>query len=147
MRVTYKYGIGGLRGRADGMVFCYNRYLGRPYTRKMVYPKITEKNVSFGNVTANIFRINPSQGYRDDMYYYMARYRNLNEANMSLITWSNFYLKLMYDMAKADNTIDLRTLTREEIYSRDLPCISVKKAVEAGLLPVVYDYRSFTHEL
>jgi hypothetical protein len=61
--------------------------------------------------------------------------------------WSSFYMKLMYDMAKADNSIILSTLTREEIYTRELPCISVKRAVEAGLLPVVYDYQSFDREI
>ena len=40
----------------------------------------------------------------------------------------------MHALAKADPTIDLRTLTREEIYARDLPCISVKRAVEGGLV-------------
>jgi len=147
MKVIYKYGLGGYQGRMDGVVLCYNRYLGRAYARKMVYPKITEKNREFGSVTANLFKVKPSQGYRNDLYFYMTRYRNLNEANMNLITWSNFYLKIMYNMAKADDSINLMTITREEIYTRDLPCISVKKAVEAGLLPVVYGYEDFAHEM
>lgn len=147
MRVVYKYGLGGYRGRMDGVVYCYDRYLGRSYVRRAVYPKITEKNKAFGNANANLFKLNPSQGYRDDLYYYMARYRNLKEANWSMRSWSSFYLKLMYCMAKADGSINLGTLTREEIYSRNLPCISVKHAVEAGLFPVVYGYQEFTHEL
>lgn len=56
-------------------------------------------------------------------------------------------MKIMYDMAKQDSTIDLKTLTRDEIYARDLPCISIRKAVEAGLLPPIFDYVSYTHEL
>ena len=147
MRVTYKYGIGGYRGKMDGAVLCYDRYLGRSYARRWVYPTITEKNKAFGNVNANLFRIKPSQGYRNDLYFYLTRYRNLNDAKQGLRAWSSFYMKLMYDMAKADDSINLMTITREEIYSRDLPCISVKKAVDAGLLPVVYGYEDFTHEI
>mgnify|MGYP006987161020 CR=1 FL=1 len=48
-------------------------------------------------------------------------------------------LNLARDMAKWDNIIDLLSLSREEIYTRDLPCLSVARAVEAGLPPVVYD--------
>jgi len=147
MKVIYKYGLGGYRGRMDGVVMCYNRYLGRAYARKQTYPRITAKNREFGSVTANLFKIKPSLGYRQDLYFYMTRYRGLNDANLNLSTWSNFYLKLMYDMAKADGSINLQTITREEIYTRDLPCISVQKAVEAGLLPVVYGYEEYTHEM
>jgi len=147
MKVVYKYGLGGYRGRMDGVVLCYDRYLGSAYARKMAYPKITEKNKAFGSVNANLFKIKPSQGYRNDLYFYMARYRNLTEATQGMRSWSSFYMKLMYEMAKADPGIDLRTITREEIYAQDLPCISVKKAVEAGLLPVVYGYADFSHEM
>jgi hypothetical protein len=53
----------------------------------------------------------------------------------------------MYNMAKADPGIDLKTLTREYIYMHDLPCISVKKAVEAGILPEVYMYEAYSNEI
>jgi hypothetical protein len=57
------------------------------------------------------------------------------------------YLKMMREMAKRDSSLDLLSLTGDEVCSRVLPCISVKKAVEAGLLPVVRDYRVFDHEI
>jgi hypothetical protein len=47
----------------------------------------------------------------------------------------------MYALAKAMPEIDLGTLTREEIYQQDLPCISIKRAVEAGLLEKVDNYQ------
>ena len=62
-------------------------------------------------------------------------------------SWVNMYLKLMREMAKQDPSIDLLTLTREEIYTRALPCISIKRAVDAGLLPVVYDYSHLDREM
>ncbi|GAB1468437.1 hypothetical protein MASR2M64_11640 [Candidatus Cloacimonadota bacterium] len=147
MKVSFQYGLAGFTGKMDGLVFCYNRYLGKVYARKRVYPTLTAHHEKFGSVNANLFAIQPSQGYKDNMYVYMKRYATLKGPKTMMLTWSNLYMKLMYDMAKADATIDLRTLTREEIYLRDLPCISVQKAVLAGLLPRVYDWQSFVHEL
>jgi hypothetical protein len=46
----------------------------------------------------------------------------------------------MANMAKLYPEIDLKTITREQIYQENLPCISVKKAVEAGVLPQVNGY-------
>ena len=43
--------------------------------------------------------------------------------------------------------IDLATITREFIYANDLPCISVKRAVEAGLLVPVSGYEMLTRPL
>ena len=54
---------------------------------------------------------------------------------------------MMREMAKQDSTIDLITLTREDIFTKDLSCISVKKAVEAGLLPKVYDWQHLDREM
>jgi hypothetical protein len=147
MKVLFQNGLGGYIGKIDGLVYCYSRQMGKVYARKRVYPTITDSHRQFGSVNANLFAINPAQGFKDDMYFYMTRYRALRSAKKSLQTWSNLYMKLMYDMAKADSSINLRTLTREEIYTRNLPCISVKKAVEAGLLPEVYDYEVYEHEI
>jgi hypothetical protein len=43
--------------------------------------------------------------------------------------------------------VDLSTITREFIYENDLPCISVKRAVEAGLLTPVNGYELLTQEM
>ena len=43
----------------------------------------------------------------------------------------------MFRLAEAYPEIDLKTLTRDEIFANDLPCISVKRAVLAGLIPKV----------
>jgi len=147
MRVAFKYGIGGYVGKFDDMVFCYNRSLGKIYARRRVYPTLTESHRKFGSTAANLFSLKPSQGYKDDLYLYLVRYRALRGSMKSLVTWSNLYMKLMYELAKRDPGIDLKSLTRQEIYQRSLPVISIKRAVEAGLLPVVNDYASFDHEL
>jgi len=147
MKVAFKYGIGGYIGKFDDMVFCYNRSLGKLYARRRAYPTITESHRKFGSITANLFALKPSQAYKDDLSFYGTRYRSLRNTKGKLITWTNLYIKLMYEMARQDTTIDLKTLSREEIYSRDLPCISIEKGVEAGLLPAVRNYASYANEL
>jgi hypothetical protein len=109
--------------------------------RRYVYPKLSEQNSKTGAITANLFNINPSEGYKQDLREYIRLYNATPMGEEKpLRTWNNLYLKLMYAMAKADPTVDLRTLTREEIYTRDLPCITVKLAVEAGLLVKVFEW-------
>jgi len=48
----------------------------------------------------------------------------------------------MWMLARINPEVDLATLTRDDIFTLDLPCISVKRAVEAGLLPRVKGYET-----
>jgi len=148
MKVNLENGLKGYTGRSGEIVYCYNRLLGTVYSRRNTYPRLTEANHKTGSITANLFGIQPSKPYKTDLYWYLVRYNALPVNNRHPVrSWSNLYLKLMYEMAKADPSIDLRTLTREEIYLRDLPCISVKKAVEAELLPKVLEWEGFEHQI
>jgi len=148
MRAKFTYGIGAYSGKLDGVVFCHYRREGLVFVRKYRYPKLTENNHKLGSITANLHQINPSDDYKNDMRTYLNRYNTLRENEGKYVrSWVNMYLKLMREMAKEDPSIDLLTLTREEIYTRDMPCISIKRAVEAGLLPVVYDYTHLDREM
>ncbi len=134
--------------KKEGIVYCsYNDgdvLIGRRY----VYPKLSEQNAKTGAITANLFRINPSEGYKQDLRDYIRLYNSSPWGeDKPFHSWNNLYLRLMHAMAKADPTIDLRTLTREDIYARDLPCISVKRAVEAGLLKTLRGCELYTSEL
>ncbi|HOH46882.1 MAG TPA: hypothetical protein PLX59_03515 [Candidatus Cloacimonadota bacterium] len=148
MRARFKAGVSAYSGTLDGVVFCHLRRENIVFVRRYVYPTITENNHKLGSTTANLHSIQPSDGYKEDMRNYQWRYNTLRENEGKTIrSWVNMYLKLMREMAKRDSSIDLQTLTREEIYQRDLPCITVKRAVEAGLLPVVFDYAHLTREI
>jgi hypothetical protein len=147
MKVGLQNGIRGYSGTSGEIVYCYNRILGTVYARKRVYPTLTAENERICNISGNLFGLQPSQGYKDDMYFYLLQYKSLRRSDKRIFSWSNLYMKLMYAMAKQDPTINLKTLTREEIYTQDLPCISVKKAVEARLLPAVRGYGAFTQEI
>lgn len=148
MKVSFQYGLGGYTGKADDLVYCYHRKLGIVYARKQRYPKLNDNNVKIGATTRNLHSLKPSEGYKNDLRTYIARHNALkNTQKQQYYSWVNLYLKLMADMAKSDPAINLLTLSREYVYVHDLPCINVKKAVEAGLLIPVYDYQSLTKGL
>jgi len=118
------------------------------YSKPYVYPELNENHHKMGGIAINLFSIRPSEDFKSDCRAYAQQFSSANKnANVSIWTWSNCYLHLMYAMAKRMPDIDLSTLTREEIYTRDLPCISIKRAVEAGLLDKVTDYRRMDAEI
>ena len=89
----------------------------RVYVRRYSYPRITEHNHRLGSISKNNFMLQPSTGYIEDMKSYLYRHRALRYgANKQIRSWSILFTKLMRDMAKADPSIDLLSLTREEIY-------------------------------
>jgi hypothetical protein len=49
--------------------------------------------------------------------------------------------------AKYPATVDLKTITREQIVSQNLPCRSVKAVVEDGLLPIIPGYQYMDREI
>lgn len=148
MKVKFQYGLAGYTGKADGLVFCYNRRMGNVYARKKGQPKLTENHHKMGAITANVLSFKPSNGYKNDLRLYLMRYNGLPEnADKLTYSWVNLYLKLMYKMAKMYPEIDLRTITRDYIYAQNLPCVSVAQTVEYGLLPEVTDWQLLNHLL
>jgi hypothetical protein len=49
--------------------------------------------------------------------------------------------------AKYPDLVNLSTITKDEIIAQDLPCRSVKRAVEAGLLPKIPGYEYLVREI
>ena len=141
MKVKMQLGNSPLSGKAGELVYCYNRRTGKMYARTYAYPKLTANNHKMGSVSKNLFGIEPSSGFRYDCRTYAFNFASTKKGSQVKIwTWSNTYTHLMYALAAAMPDVDLSTLSRDEIYLRDLPCISIKRAVEAGLLTPVKDY-------
>ena len=148
MKVNLESRVGGITGKAGDVVYCYYRHYKVMYARRYVYPTLSEQNRKTGSITANLHRLHPSEGYIADLRDYVWRYNMLPVSQrVPLRAWNNAYLRLMHEMAKADDTIDLRSITREFIYDNALPCITVKRAVEAGLLPKVHGWEEMTSEM
>ena len=149
MKATFKHLIQGYTGKADQLCFYYNRYLNRVIIRRIPKVKLTQQHTDFALVSKQLKRLNLSQGYKDDFRVYTDLYIRLraNQLNPGC-SWYGLFIKLMYAMQKAlPEQVDLKTITRAQIESENLPCISVKAAIEAGLLSVVRNYEKLTNPI
>jgi len=133
MNVLFKNILKAYSGKCDGLVYYYNSRLDRVLCRRHVIPKATAQNARMTLVSKNLSALAPSPDFITDLKYYAAiqRERQLN--------WRNVYMKLMFALQRLYN-VDLATLTRAEIEAQELPCRSVKQAIQAGLLDPVPGY-------
>lgn len=146
MKTSFQPGVPNILGKYGELIYCRSSVSEKVFARRYSYPKLTDYNHQTGRITKNLFALCPSDDYKSDMQLYLMRYKTLRYgANKKIRAWSMLYLKIMRDMAKQDPSIDLVTLTKEEIYVRNLPCICVKSAVDAGLLPKVLRYETYNH--
>jgi len=144
MKVLFKNFINGYTGNADDYVMYYNRRINRVIMREKPVYRHHPGQPPFTAVMANLKALNPSQSYRDDAVKYVELYNELPANNgKNLVTWSNLFQKIMWMMKRIMPELDLATLTRAQIFADDLPCISVKRAVEAGIIPKVKNYDVF----
>jgi hypothetical protein len=141
MKVHYKKALCGYSGTSDEAVYYFHPRLQLSLMRDYVKPRESSSNVRIKAVMANLKLIEPSAGYKQNFRDYLLKYNELKENQSKLmLTWNNLYLKMLFALEKANSTVDLTTLSREQVYAEDLPCESVKRSVEAGLLPLVEGY-------
>jgi hypothetical protein len=147
MKAHFKYMVKGYSGKCDGLVYYYNSRIGRTLARKIVKPTQTEQNVKIRTATQNLAYLQASEGYKQDLSNYAGGYSKARIKNKSgLNTWFNAFIMLMWAMAKQMN-INIATITKEQIINSDLPCRTVKQAVDAGLLPLVKGYEEWTNQM
>ena len=148
MKVRYTDGMGVLSGKFKEIVYCHSCKYGYTYARRKVYPTLSEVNAAIGGKSANLWRLEPSGGYKGDLRSYVAAHDMMRKNYRTpLRAWTCLYIKLMYALERSCPGVDLRTLTRQEIYDQSLPCISIKKAVEAGLLSPVKGWEALDSPL
>jgi len=159
MKVYYKNLIKAYSGNFDDLIYCYNPRLQCYYARHYSRRRQTAQNQLYTDIAKNMKRLSPSPEYRQDLTNYVNAYNSKKEyREHPLNNWYNAFTKLMWKMSKTyalngtpltDNSIpiDLSTLTREDIIENNLPCRTVKQAIEAGLLPVVPGYEFYNNEI
>ncbi len=149
MKATRAHLLGEFTGKLDGLIYYRRNNNGKLYVRRQFRFKNHPCHAGFRSATKAIHTLKPSAGYKQDLIDYMYGYNKLPQSKLqSSQSWVNIYAKLMFAMQKAmPETVDLRTISREQIAAQNLPCISVKVAVEAGLIPQVKDYQRFTQQL
>jgi hypothetical protein len=147
MKVVFKQMIGGYTGTVDGVIFYWDPRLQRILARSVPKVRITQNHIDFGNIARNLMGIGPTERYKDDLRTYAERTWKLPEFGGSRPNWNNLYMKVMYGLRKLDPSLDLKTLSRAYIQYHDLPGRTVRRAVEAGLLPEVRGYQELDSEL
>ena len=165
MKAFFRNMLQAYRGKCDGLVYYYNPRCNRVVVRPHVKPRPTDQTRRFGAVAGNLKALAPSEGFRGDLRAYVEAFNRRSGAHRDpLLNWYNAYMKLMYALASRwvaapgggllpledfpeGTPLDLATLTRGMIAEYDLPCVSVKRSVEAGLLPAVRGYQELTREM
>ena len=142
MKVIFKNMLKAYSGHCDGLVYYYNPRLNRVICRRHVIPKATPQNARLKVVAARLKSLNISEDYITDLKFYAAIIRD----HGSHLNWRNVYVKMMYAMEKRYE-IDLSTITREQVASLDLPCKSVRSAIDAGLLEPIVGYQRLISEM
>ncbi len=56
-------------------------------------------------------------------------------------------MKVMCTTMKSYPDLDLKTLTREDIITMNLPCRSIYETINAGYLEKAHDYDKFTNRI
>ena len=138
MIVSFANILKAYSGKCDGLVYMYNRRLNKVIARRMPVFKPHAGTQRLSLISRNLKALEISEAYKNDIRFYTEMYRMTYPEN-SVYTWSNMFTKLMWSLHRAIG-VDLATISRDEIESQELPCISVKMAVEAGLLPPVQGY-------
>ena len=142
MKVKYRELIRSYRGKHDGLVYYYHPGLERCLARSYVVPKATENNRKLAAVARKIRDLEPSSGYRDDLKVYLQLLKRQPDRGRQLYVnlWSLF-TRLIWAQCRSAG-LDPELVTREQIV--ELPCRTVKTAVEAGLLAEVPGYALLT---
>lgn len=140
MKVSTKFGLKGFKGQADGMI-----YYTVPNCDAIIARKKPEKftvsahHKDYSSIAKNLKKIKPSLAFKNDFKVYTSLYKELPQAKKSIAGWYNLYIAMLWDMQKA-GLCNLKTLTRQQIISNNLPCKSVKDAIDAGFLQEVLNY-------
>ena len=144
MKVYFKNMLQAYRGTCDGLVYYYNPRLQRILVRPHVKPRPSAQTRRFAAIARNLKALAPSEAFKTDLAVYTDIYnRRLGSRRRPekiLSNWYNAFMVMMYALPQAETYIDLEAITRAQIEANDLPCRSVKRAVEAGLLEPVPGY-------
>jgi len=148
MRVAFKNMINGYTGKADDSIIYYIRRTNSFYIKKRPHITHGANQDDFQAIMQNLRRLQPDFYYKEDFSFYLELYNQLPQNKYTPCNrWNNLWMKAMFGMVKLLPEIDLKTITKQDIHDQDLPCLSLKQAVDAGLLPKVKGYERFDNEI
>ncbi len=149
MKVTFKNMVHGFTGTADEMIFYMSKRNGKIYARRKFKFKNHSGQPPFKQAQNQIYLIQPSQDFKYNLLDYILGYNDLPQNRLKQVfSWCHIYNKMMWAMQKAmPGQVDLKTITRQQIYDQNLPCKTLKAAIEFGLLPEVEGYQRWDSEI
>jgi hypothetical protein len=148
MKASFKMGLNGYTGTADGAVYYFHPRLQKCLMRQYVVPNNKKNTDRTKAIMKNLKKIQPSEAYKQDFKEYLFIYNNQKEyREKPVLSWYNFYIRMLFALQAQDPSVNLLTLSRTQIYNDNLPCKTVRAAVEAGLLPPVPNFERFTQEI
>jgi hypothetical protein len=149
MKVKFKNMLHGYTGKADEMIYYMDSRTGKVYARRQFELKNHPAHKPFRQAQQQIYQVKPSSEYQYNLHDYCLSYNQLPDyKDKPIFTWCQVYNKLMWAMQKTmPDKVDLKTITREQIYAQNLPCRTLKDAIDAGLLPAVEGYERWNKQI
>ncbi|MDD2262078.1 MAG: hypothetical protein PHW20_07425 [Clostridia bacterium] len=148
MKAKLKVLLPGFTGNMNDVVVYYNSKLNKYITRKKVKPTFTPDNSLIQDMHVFRRRIIITEGYIDDCREYIRLFnQRFRRQGRAMSTWPNVYMKIMRALKKQYPDIDLKTISRDDVIERNLPCRTVAAAVEAGYLEKVPGCEKLDREL
>ncbi|MBM4403167.1 MAG: hypothetical protein FJ042_02085 [Candidatus Cloacimonetes bacterium] len=145
MQVRFKNLLMGYTGKADDSVIYFSPKYGKYLIRRAPIVKETLQNQRFAEIQKRIFGLKPAAAYIEDIRSYLVKYNGLSvNRDKQIVTWNYLYSKLMWAMHRIYK-VDLAEIDRADL--PDLPCLTIARAVEAGLLPKVKGYEDYRAEM
>ncbi len=147
MKVKFKYGIRTYSGTLDEMTYGSYRKHSLCIGRKHVKPALTVQNDIMGAITKNLHAIylDASTGYKADLKAYAKQNGKENVKNTQMPPNSYaLFIKMMYAWQEdSGGTVDLSSITLEDIQSTNAAVGTVADAIDAGYLKPVTNYDIF----
>jgi hypothetical protein len=144
MKAQLKYGIAAYSGTIDEITFASYKNGAVCIARKYVVPTLTEHNTRMGDIAKNLSALyaDCSEGYKSDLRTYADIYgkeksprKRLNPNAYSL------FVKMMYGFAEiSGESVDLASITYNDIQTLFVDLTDLASSIEAGYLPKVSNY-------
>lgn len=149
-KVYYPATVGGIIGTVNTGVYYRSGSTKFGYLRSWVYPKRSTSNEVRGSWINNLSKIwaTGSAEYKADLQSYAAQYKNLPVygdpyKHRTSSTFAIWY-KAVVAWAEDNPSIDLGTLSAEDLSLVATDINTVKNCIDNGYLPIVDDYSSLT---
>ena len=146
MKVTFAKNVKKQTGTIDGTIYYTIPGNSTVYSRRV--PKMPHQpmNDKFKNISMALKAIKPSPAYKADLKTYLEDLKN-EDVEVRTLSWHNVFVKMMWALAAKYPSVNLETITREQIYAENLPCKTVFEAIEAELIEPIAHYADMTAKI